>query len=217
MTTEEICPHCKDWKGQLEKFWHEGIMVFTGCPRCIDAELSKSKLALALRERCKRAEDNFKYTFKYSDNMRDNLRTRIEHLETELDIRVLHPDWKMIHHEERVPARSIVIFNIGPSLTPYFLPKAAQIEAKGKSFKLINLHIGTMQQEHDLVSSNFEKPRRVNWSVISHRGIGGEMVVEVENEEDEGIFVSVNIWGEPVDSILCPGIQSKGFTRTWRK
>ena len=200
---EEICPHCEDWKGELQKFVHEWELVFTGCPRCVDAELAKSKLGPVFKARYEDANDLFEGAIKSAKAIRDKLKKDIEHLQTELDIRVLNPDWKSIHVEVVVAPGGVAELHPQPVFVPFFLPKAARIKSVAPlrvgpgRFKLRDIRVDGCSQEHDLVASDFEKPRRVNWSVIGCSGLGRIMQVGIESEDDVEIVVQMTIWGEP--------------------
>lgn len=196
---DQICSHCQDWKGKLQEFFDaEGGLVFAACPRCVDTELKKSAIGLAFKARCERF-------MLYNAT----LNHKIRRLETELDIRMLHPEWKSVHAEERVmPGQSCRLI-VSPRYTPFFLPKAVRIRAvkanatseEGR-FSFENIHVGGAPQEHDLVACDFRKPLRVEWSVISATGLGRELMVEVKNEEEtDVILTSVTLWGEPVQDL----------------
>lgn len=214
----DLCPICQDYSGDLEAVYGETYeTVFRGCKRCLEKGLRKSEIGWAVYLIDQRAKNAIAKIVKEQEE-------QIEVLKTEIDTRMLNPEWQIVSGSACVKAMQVGEIVVAPSATPYFEPKAVQMGAvddgdihgatgNPKPFTIGAVDIAGCPQiesmkrvpngeSGELPSSTYEKGRRVNWAIFGHAGDSGrDLRVCAYNPNPVNINIRVSVWGNPINEV----------------
>lgn len=210
----DTCPICKDYTVDLEAVYGEAYeTVFRGCKRCLEKELRKSDIGWAVYLIDQHAKNAIAKIVKEQEE-------QIEGLKSEIDTRILHPEWQIVSETVSIQAMESGIIILHPKNRPYFEPKVAQMTAVddggahaelpiARPFTIgavgirgcDQLEVGKWNpkgESGELPSSTFEKKRRVDWEIFGYEGSGLPMEVHIFNPNPVRIHVTVSVWGNPI-------------------